>query len=285
MTDGKREQILLSRMNTCAKSLRIQTLRQQYLKKLIEVLFNTPLRKTMLQILMILFICSLDLLSAHPMEEPTKFTLGNIQNNAENAVPSKLEITKELLERVGDAIRIGRGRFVNLIILARNNIINRAEQINSEFNLDPSIVKSDKPQSRSSILPIQNTTPIVLFQPQEIIRLENETAQAILEKRKLDNIRQLLDTFLTPKPLVDRIKDEQKYGNSGDKFIGIGRTFINGYENFSNFLNNLIGTFQWYWIFSVQNMIGKFPVDIVKQTSRGITQTLDKLGARIVGLA
>ncbi|XP_011068835.1 PREDICTED: uncharacterized protein LOC105154807 [Acromyrmex echinatior] len=190
----------------------------------------------MLQILMILFICSLDLLSAHPMEEPTKFTLGNIQNNAENAVPSKLEITK---------------------------------QINSEFNLDPSIVKSDKPQSRSSILPIQNTTPIVLFQPQEIIRLENETAQAILEKRKLDNIRQLLDTFLTPKPLVDRIKDEQKYGNSGDKFIGIGRTFINGYENFSNFLNNLIG----------------FPVDIVKQTSRGITQTLDKLGARIVGLA
>ena len=50
----------------------------------------------------------------------------------------------------------------------------------------------------------------------------------------------LLDTFLTPKPLVDRIKDEQKYGNRGDKFNGIERAFINGYENFSNFLNNLM---------------------------------------------
>ncbi|XP_018347753.1 PREDICTED: uncharacterized protein LOC108751826 [Trachymyrmex septentrionalis] len=192
----------------------------------------------MLQILMILFICSLDLLSARPMEEPTKFTLGKIQNNTENAVHSKLEIT---------------------------------EQINSEFrsSLNPSI-KFDKPQNRRSILPIQNTTPIVLFQPtsQEIFRLENETAQAILEKPKPDNIRRLLDTFLTPKPLVDRIKDEEKYGNRGDKFIGIGRAFIDGYENFSNFLNNLVG----------------FPVDIVKQTSRGITQTLDKLGARIIGL-
>ncbi|KYN29558.1 hypothetical protein ALC57_00993, partial [Trachymyrmex cornetzi] len=204
----------------------------------------TPLRKTMLRILMISFICTLDLLSARPMEEPTKFTLGNIQNNTENAVPSKLKTTEELLERVSDAIRIGRGRFVNLIILARNIIINRAEQINSEFrsSLDPSIVKSDKPQNRRSILPIQNTTPIGLFQPipQEVIRLENETAQAILEKRKPDNIRQFLDTFLTPKPLVDRIKDEEKYGNRGDKYIEIGKAFINGYENFSNFLNNLV---------------------------------------------
>ncbi|XP_018366262.1 PREDICTED: uncharacterized protein LOC108763274, partial [Trachymyrmex cornetzi] len=165
----------------------------------------------MLRILMISFICTLDLLSARPMEEPTKFTLGNIQNNTENAVPSKLKTT---------------------------------EQINSEFrsSLDPSIVKSDKPQNRRSILPIQNTTPIGLFQPipQEVIRLENETAQAILEKRKPDNIRQFLDTFLTPKPLVDRIKDEEKYGNRGDKYIEIGKAFINGYENFSNFLNNLV---------------------------------------------
>ncbi|XP_018311960.1 uncharacterized protein [Mycetomoellerius zeteki] len=194
----------------------------------------------MLRILMISsFICSLDLLGARPVEEPTKFTLDNIQNNTENAVPSKLEIIKH---------------------------------INSEFrsDLDPSIVKSDKPQSRTSIQPIQDTTSIVLFQPipQEGIRLENETAQGILEKRKPDNIRRLLDSFLTPKPLIDRIKDEEKYGNRGDKFIGIGRVFINGFENFSNFLNNLV----------------EFPTGIAKQTSRGITQTLDKLGARIIGL-
>lgn len=47
-----------------------------------------------MQILMILsFICSLDLLSARPTEEPTKFTLG-IQNNTENVIPTKLEETK-----------------------------------------------------------------------------------------------------------------------------------------------------------------------------------------------
>lgn len=39
-------------------------------------------------------MCSLNLLSARPAEEPTKFTLGNVQNNTENVIPSKLEETK-----------------------------------------------------------------------------------------------------------------------------------------------------------------------------------------------
>jgi len=113
------------------------------------------------------------------------------------------------------------------------------QQINSESrnNLNPLIIKSDKPESRTSV--IQSTTPIVNPQETYFYRLENETAQSILEKRKPDNIRRLLDSFLTPKPLVDRIKDEEKYGNMGDQFIGIGRIIINGYENFSNFLNNV----------------------------------------------
>ncbi|XP_011702513.1 PREDICTED: uncharacterized protein LOC105458641 isoform X2 [Wasmannia auropunctata] len=223
----------------------------------------------MLRILMILsFICSLDLLSARPAEEPTKFTLGNTQTNAENVVPSKFEETKELLERVGDAIRIGGGRFLNLIILARNIIVVRAEQISNEFrnNLDPLIIKSDKPQSRRSISPVQSTTPIILFSTtSRKYRLENETAQAILERRKPDNILRL---FLMPKPLVDRIKNEEKYGNTGDKFSGIGRAFINGYENFSNFLNAVVDA----------------PASIVKQTTLGVTKTLNDLGARLIGL-
>ncbi|XP_071641057.1 uncharacterized protein [Temnothorax longispinosus] len=227
----------------------------------------------MLRILMILsFVCSLDLLNARPAEEPIKFTFGNIQNNAENVTPSNLEDTKELLERVGDAIRIGRGRFVNLIILTRNNIANQAEQINNNFqnSLDPLITESDKPQSRRSLPSVQSTTPITLFRvtSRETVRLENETAQAILEKRKPDTIIQVLNGFLTPKPLVDRIRDEEKYGNMGDKFIGIGRGFINGFENLSNFLNFLT----------------EFPVGITKQVSRGVTQTLNELGSRLIGL-
>lgn len=120
------------------------------------------------------------------------------------------------------------------------------QQINNEFrnNLDPLITKSDTLQSRRSIQsipPLQSTTPIVLFPPipRETVRLENETAQGFLEKRPPDNIRQVLNTFLTPKPLVDRIKNEEKYGNTGDKFIGIGRAIVNGFENFSNLLNVL----------------------------------------------
>ncbi|XP_025993780.1 uncharacterized protein LOC105201043 isoform X2 [Solenopsis invicta] len=194
-------------------------------------------QKTILVLLS--FIYLLDLLSARPAEEPTKFILGNIQDNAENAVPSKLEETK---------------------------------QINNEFrnNFDSLIAKSDKPQSRRSLQPTQSTTSMGLFRPiyRETIRLENETAQGILERRKPDTVRQLLDSFLTPKPLVDRIKEEEKYGNTGDRFIGIGKAVVGGYENFSNFLNALVD----------------FPVGVARQTSQGITHTLNNIGARFIGL-
>lgn len=97
-------------------------------------------------------------------------------------------------------------------------------------------------QSRRSIIPVQSTTPIVLFHPipQETVRLENDTAQAILERRKPDVIRQGLNNFLTPKPIVDKIQEQEKYGNAGDKHIGVGRAVVDAYENFSNFLNALV---------------------------------------------
>lgn len=41
-------------------------------------------------------------------------------------------------------------------------------------------------------------------------------------------------------PILDTIKESDKYGNNGDKFDGISRTIVNGYEAFSNFLNTLI---------------------------------------------
>lgn len=88
----------------------------------------------------------------------------------------------------------------------------------------------------------QTTTPIVLFPPvqRETVRLENDTAQGILEKPTPDNARQLLGSFLNPTPIVDRIKEEDKYGNTGDKFVGVGRAIINAYENLSNFLNTVV---------------------------------------------
>lgn len=98
----------------------------------------------------------------------------------------------------------------------------------------------EKPnQSRRSV---QSTTPIVLFHPstRESVRLENETEQAILERRKPGNIREALYNIVTPTPIVDGIKEEEKYGNMGDKFIGFGRSFIKGFENFANTLSVIV---------------------------------------------
>lgn len=38
---------------------------------------------------------------------------------------------------------------------------------------------------------------------------------------------------------MDQINEEDKYGNSGDKFAGVGRFVVNGIEGFSNVINKL----------------------------------------------
>lgn len=84
--------------------------------------------------------------------------------------------------------------------------------------------------------PVTNTRP----NARETVRLENETVQGFLEKPIPKPIANVLESFLNPTPLVDGIKEEEKYGNSGDKFIGIGRTLVDGFEKFSNFLNGVV---------------------------------------------
>ncbi|EZA50589.1 hypothetical protein DMN91_004374 [Ooceraea biroi] len=196
----------------------------------------------MLRILIFLScICLyLSLSSARPAEEPTRFILSNVQNDAENALPSRLEQAQQLPD-------------------------------GAQSDLENPISKSNSPnQSRRSLTSVQTTMPTVLFSPstQETVHLVNENEQGILERRKPDNIRQFLDGLLRPTPIVDGIKEEQKYGNKGDGFSGIGRAFINGYENLSNFLNVLVD----------------LPMNAARQASKGITQALNELGARIVGL-
>lgn len=51
----------------------------------------------------------------------------------------------------------------------------------------------------------------------------------------------LLDCLrLQPVPILDGISEHEKYGNNGDKFDGISRKLVNGYEAFSNILNAFI---------------------------------------------
>ncbi|EFN87766.1 hypothetical protein EAI_13402 [Harpegnathos saltator] len=110
-------------------------------------------------------------------------------------------------------------------------------------NVIPIVTLPDKPSvSLRSLTSVRTTTPIVLFQPvqRETVRLENDNEQAIFERPKPDNIRQALNSFLNPTPIVDRIKEEEKYGNMGDKFAGFSRAIVNAYESLSNFLNTVV---------------------------------------------
>lgn len=88
---------------------------------------------------------------------------------------------------------------------------------------------------------IQNPFPFMnSHRTRESAKLEYESAQGILEKPKENPLRGFFEQFSRPTPIVDGIREEQKYGNNGDKFIGIGRALVNGFEGLSNFVNVVI---------------------------------------------
>ncbi|XP_017799021.1 PREDICTED: uncharacterized protein LOC108579875 [Habropoda laboriosa] len=193
---------------------------------------------------------------------------GRIKNNlVQNA-------GQELLGGIADALRIGTGRLVNSVTLTRNIIADRAESLASESRNNPTIVTIGKSvafnegeiqvETTTQYPPVTNTHATA----RETVRLENETGQSLLEKPFSKPITGVLESFLSPTPLVDGIKEQEKYGNSGDKFIGIGRALVSSFEGFSNFLNAIID----------------FPRNAAKKTSRGITEALNHVGARLIGL-
>ncbi|KAL4127289.1 hypothetical protein QTP88_011466 [Uroleucon formosanum] len=88
------------------------------------------------------------------------------------------------------------------------------------------------------------------------------------EKRQLSFVQGKLLNFLKPLPVVDVTKEDEKYGNDGDKFNRIGRSFIGGVESVSNMLTSALS----------------FPVDSAKKLSRSATEVLNNLGGRLIGL-
>lgn len=68
--------------------------------------------------------------------------------------------------------------------------------------------------------------------------MEQETILSQVDS-KYGNLQQAVANIYNPKPIVDTISEEDKYGNDGEKFKSVGRVLINGYEGFSNFLNAL----------------------------------------------
>ncbi|XP_011315376.1 uncharacterized protein [Fopius arisanus] len=115
------------------------------------------------------------------------------------------------------------------------------------------------------------TSPISDFFPpktRENARLENEGGQSLFELPKKTSIQKLLLSMFTPTPLLDRTTEEEKYGNSGERFNDVGRALVNGFEALSNFINTVVD----------------LPVNAAKKTSRGLTAALNQVGGKLIGL-
>ena len=48
--------------------------------------------------------------------------------------------------------------------------------------------------------------------------------------------------------MVDTIREEEKYGNTGDKFNRFGRAVVNGVEKMTNLVNSALNVRSLYWI-------------------------------------
>ncbi|XP_001604517.1 uncharacterized protein LOC100118466 isoform X1 [Nasonia vitripennis] len=216
-------------------------------------------------------------------QEPVRFSLdtGKDEGVPIDDKPLTLDVSTriqdgmEWLGRMADALRFGRGRLVNSVAIARNIIAERVEELMSETrnNVAGAIgAANDIIVKGRSTLQSYDKTPLAQFFPprtRENTRLENEQDQALFEKKKTNNpISSFLESIVKPKPIVDNIKEEDKYGNNGDKFIGVGRALVNGFEGLSNFLNAVVD----------------LPVNAAKKTSRNITEALNQIGSRLVGL-
>ncbi|XP_069697362.1 uncharacterized protein [Periplaneta americana] len=81
-------------------------------------------------------------------------------------------------------------------------------------------------------------------------------------------IQSLLVNVLQPQPIVDTIKEEDKYGNDGEKLGQVGRSIVGGVEKITNFISSTVD----------------LPFDALKSFTRKASETLNNIGAKIVGI-
>ncbi|XP_049884962.1 uncharacterized protein LOC126379963 [Pectinophora gossypiella] len=83
-----------------------------------------------------------------------------------------------------------------------------------------------------------------------------------------ENLHNVVAGIFQPKPIVDTIKEEEKYGNSGDKFYAAGRAVVGGAEGVSNLVNSVL----------------EVPGNIFRKITRAASEKLNNLGGRLIGL-
>lgn len=164
-----------------------------------------------------------------------------------------------------------------------------------EYARNASKTKKRSPELTTTISTPVHIGPLDDFLPpktRETVRLENENGQSLFEVKKNKPIEGILENFLMPKPLVDRISDDEKYGNAGDKFIGVGRALVNGFEGLSNIINKIIDVSvtlpQNLYLFNLINNFCFFDLQLpgraVKNSSRSLTSALNQVGGKLIGL-
>nr|XP_050850061.1 uncharacterized protein LOC127063842 [Vespula vulgaris] len=195
-------------------------------------------RMLLLWIFEFLLLC-LPTSNCYPIEEPTKFLLSTEGLNVENIQkPSKLEQAQTIA-----------AKNIASVITAKSELLDQGRKSLESFRY-PSDIFTNTPKIR------------------ETVHLENESEQSLTEKTISLPFNDLLVNFFMPTSLLDRIKEEEKYGNTGNNLAGIGKALINGYENFSNFLNSALS--------STQNF--------KKAVGENISETLDQIGGKLIGL-
>ncbi|KAL4705706.1 hypothetical protein ACJJTC_018779 [Scirpophaga incertulas] len=83
-----------------------------------------------------------------------------------------------------------------------------------------------------------------------------------------ENLQQVVAGIFQPKPIVDTITEEEKYGNTGDKFYSAGRAIVGGAEGVSNLVNSAL----------------EIPGTIIRKITRAASEKLNNLGGKLIGL-
>ncbi|XP_026313639.1 uncharacterized protein LOC113225504 [Hyposmocoma kahamanoa] len=83
-----------------------------------------------------------------------------------------------------------------------------------------------------------------------------------------ENLHSIVAGIFQPKPIVDTIREEDKYGNTGDKFYAAGRAIVGGASGVSNLVNSVL----------------EVPGTIFKKITRIATEKLNNLGGKLIGL-
>ncbi|XP_076276435.1 uncharacterized protein LOC143207161 isoform X2 [Lasioglossum baleicum] len=200
--------------------------------------------RIILRISAIVLVCCLDLSIGFPTEQPTKFSLNTDDAGTTTTSPSQA------------TSRLDQGRTL-------------ASESQNQFTTILS-AKSDASNNSRRSLELTTNPPIIetAQNSRDTVKLYTEGGQGLLERPITKPFMEMLEAFFKPTPLVDNIKEREKYGNNGDKFIGIGRALVSSLEGFSNFLNSVI----------------EVPRNTARKASRGLTEALNHVGARIIGL-